>query len=243
VGYDAVHQVSPAHHASCLEYGLLAENQFLVPYGFTESDYRMPSEFDLAAAREKLGIPPDVFVVLSLAALNKTHKRIDWLIEEFAAYSKDRKAFLLLVGNHELETDELRKLAESHLKPHHWKMLQVPFDDVPGVLWLSNVMVQCSLDEGFGRTLVEAMLSGVPLLAHPHPTAKFLIRANTSLVDMTTPGELSAALKRLDVEPALQKEISNSNQVGAQRFTWDNLVSDYLGMYKQILATQKSNQA
>lgn len=235
VGYDGIHQVSPAHHSACSTYGIPENIQHYVPYGFNPSVFTKPPDFDRDGARKALGIPTDAMVVLSLAALNSSHKRIDWLITEFAKFARDRNIFLLMVGNPEEETPALERMAGEHLKSGTWKMTRVPFDEVPRMLWLADVMVQTSLDEGFGRTIVEAMLADVPVLCHPHATARSLIAADASFVDMAAPGALAQRLEQLAAKPALAASIREENGRNAQRFGWDHLVNDYLSMYKAVL--------
>src|SRR5438270_747300 len=50
---------------------------------FTDTDVYSPG--DGAALRGELGIPPDALVVLSVAAIKRSHKRVDHLLREFAA--------------------------------------------------------------------------------------------------------------------------------------------------------------
>jgi glycosyltransferase involved in cell wall biosynthesis len=232
--FDGVHQVSPAHHQDCLLFGIPADRQCLVPYGFNPTPFAKPAGFDVAGARRNLAIPEDAFVVLSLAALNKTHKRIDWLIEEFSKMADKHRGYLLLVGNRESETEELRMLAELRLKPGTWCMTQVSFNEVPELLWMADVMVQCSLDEGFGRTLVEAMLAGTPLLSHPHATARFLIDSPESFVDLTSPGDLKKTLESLEQDADRSSEMISRNYSKALDFSWDNLRGLYIDMYRLV---------
>jgi glycosyltransferase involved in cell wall biosynthesis len=243
VGYDGIHQVSPAHHAACSAYGIPEEFQHFVPYGFNPAVFSRPADFNRREARRALGIPAEAKVVLSLAALNRSHKRIDWLITEFAEFARDRNVFLLMVGNPEEETPALRSLAEEKLGSGTWTMTRVPFDEVPRMLWLSDAMVQTSLDEGFGRTLVEAMLADVPVLCHPHETARSLIAADASFVDMAAPGALAERLVQLAEEPALPAAIREENRRHARRFGWDRLVDDYLSMYQAVLGHRNGEKS
>src|SRR5436305_1548593 len=74
------------------------DRQSLVPYG-----RQIPETLELLAAsdrdalRRSLGLPTDRPVVLSVGALNKHHKRIDYLISEVAMLDKPRP-YLLMLG-------------------------------------------------------------------------------------------------------------------------------------------------
>ena len=60
--------------------------------------------------RQRLGIPEDALVVLSVAAIKRHHKRIDWLLREFADLSRQHgapDAYLIVAGGWENDTDDL----------------------------------------------------------------------------------------------------------------------------------------
>jgi glycosyltransferase involved in cell wall biosynthesis len=104
------------------------------------------------------------------------------------------------------------------------------------MLHAADVMVQCSLEEGFGRVLTEAMGAGTPVLTHPYQTARWIVDNPDCLVDMTIEGQLSMRLDRLMKYPGLRKTISERNLVLFQRFEWKALVPEYLKMYHQACA-------
>ena len=231
--FDAVHQVSPAHDAAGREFGLPSDRSLLVPYGTASERLNPPINWDRLAARRILGLPEQAFVVLSLAALNRHHKRIDWLIEEVAKL-QGNPAFLVLAGNREAETASLEELATGLLPQGNFRFLQIPYDQVPSLLHTADVLVQCSLEEGFGRVYTEAMGAGVPLLAHPHLTAKWIIDNPDCFVDMTCAGDLSRKLDNLSQNPTARQRIINQNLDTFQRFKWETLVPEYVRMYERV---------
>jgi 1,2-diacylglycerol 3-alpha-glucosyltransferase len=233
--FDFIHQVSPAHQDACLHAGVPRDHQFLVPYGFHAQRFNRPTIYDRSAARRQLGLSNDDFVILSLAALNNSHKRIKWLIDEFAGLPSELKAKLWLIGNHEQQTPEIESYAARVLKHGSYSIGQVPHHEVPGLLWCSDAMVQCSLDEGFGRTLVEAMLAEAPLLVHPHPTALYLVKATESLCNMEEKGALTDALWRIATNSEMRETMSRQNLGRAMEFDWKALRSDYLAMYRSVV--------
>jgi glycosyltransferase involved in cell wall biosynthesis len=230
--FDAVQQVSPEHQAAGRKFGLPEKSSFLVPYG-TDGSRLQASVGEAADARRQLGIPEKSFVVLSLAALNRQHKRVDWLIHEFAKL-EDADVFLLLAGNREPETPELEELALRLLPRKNYRFLQVPYAEVPRLLHAADAFVLCSLVEGFGRVLTEAMGAGLPVLVHPHQTACWIVEHQDSLVDMTTEGRLALKLDELLKSPELRQSIGQRNLTMFKRFEWDALVPEYLRMYERV---------
>jgi glycosyltransferase involved in cell wall biosynthesis len=231
-----------AHHDAGLALGLAANRCFLVPYGINGARLngsQLPTREEL---RNNYSIPADAFVVLSLAAVNRSHKRIDWLIREFANTAFGHKAFLLLAGNRESETESLEALARELLPPDTYRFVQVPYADVPGLLRLSNVLVQCSLDEGFGRVLAEAMGASLPLLLHPHATGRWIVNNSDCYVDMTAQGALASRLSTLSNDKAMCESIAGQNARCFQRFEWATVANDYLKMYEAVRALDARNK-
>ena len=81
--FDHVHQVSEVYHEESLRAGRPAETQTLIPYGFRiDPQFRPLSPAERSALRRKLGLPAKRPVVLSVGAINGTHKRMDYIVRE-----------------------------------------------------------------------------------------------------------------------------------------------------------------
>ncbi len=154
------------------------------------------------AVRSDLGIPDYALVVGCVAAVKKHHKRIDYLIREFAKCSHGqqnafaarsappalksedkgsengvavRVPFLLIVGAKTEDTWELIQLAES-LIPGRYKVLtDCGRDRMPDVYRAMDVFVLTSLFEMMPIALLEALASGVPCLVNKHPVLEWMV--------------------------------------------------------------------
>ncbi|MGA7937310.1 MAG: glycosyltransferase family 4 protein [Kovacikia sp.] len=232
--YDGVHQVALSHYEAGIAAGIPPQKSFLVPYGFDRQRLVKPESFNPTEFRQRYKIPADAFVVVSLAALNSTHKRIDWLIKEFSNLDPQR-FYLVMAGQREEETPELEHLAEHTLARGSYQFLTLPYSEVPALLWASNLMVLCSLQEGFGRVICEAMGARAPLLLHPHATAKWLVDCPDCFVDMTNPGHLSSQIAAIDHQPEQQSLMIQKNlQAFEHNYDWRVLAKSYLSMYETV---------
>jgi len=233
--FDAIQQVALSHYQDALSAGVSPEKMFLVPYGFEQQRLVQPNIFNQEDFRRNYRIPTDAFVIVSLAALNYTHKRIDWLIKEFSNLNPE-KFYLLMVGQKECETSELETLAKEILPKSNYQFLTLPYDTIPSLLWSSDLMVLCSLFEGFGRVVCEAMGAGLPLLLHPHPTAKWLIDCQECFVDMTTVGHLHEKIIAIVNDKSQQSQIIQQNfHKFANYFEWGKLSQSYVEMYQKVV--------
>jgi 1,2-diacylglycerol 3-alpha-glucosyltransferase len=174
---------------------------------FVDTEVFHPRQADqgVARLREELGIPRNAFVVGTVAAVKKGHKRIDYLIREFAAFAKtcghpfaDPSPILMIAGARSQDSGELAGLAED-LAPGQVKFLfDRPRAEMPSVYRAMDLFVLVSLFEMMPIAVLEAMASGLPLLVNEHPVLAWMIGAGGERIDMATSGALSGRLAIMD---------------------------------------------
>src|SRR5579884_3954686 len=153
---DHVQELTPAAREHVLAHGADPERHTVLPLGFAiDGELRPVSPEERAALRERLHLPAARPVVLSLAALNRSHKRLDYLIDELAQLPAPRP-FLLLAGEPDAQTPSVRALALERLGPNGFDMRTVAAAEVAALCRASDVFVLASLAEMQGRALVEA---------------------------------------------------------------------------------------
>lgn len=137
---------------------------------------------DLARIRKKFEIPGDAFVIGDVAAVKKNHKRVDYLIREFADLCQVLQVtgcrlhpFLLVAGARCDDTDELVALAE-RLAPGRMKIVtDLQRELMPDLYRSMDVFVHSALFEMMPIAFLEAMASGLPMICHHHPVMKWII--------------------------------------------------------------------
>jgi glycosyltransferase involved in cell wall biosynthesis len=227
--FDRVHQ----HTAPALEYVLERggdpAQHILLPVAFKMGpSLARPSADERAALRERLGLPRDREVLISVAALNRWHKRLDYLIEEVASLPEPRP-FVLLVGQPEAETDGLRALAAERLGAEGHSIRSVPRSEVDDLLRASDAFVLPSLAEGLPRALIEAMAHGLPCLAHDYPIAHYALGEHGRLADFTQQGALARLLGAGGANGDPEGAAARHRSV-YDRFSWDRLSPEYVEM-------------
>ena len=94
--FDYVQHLAPWHLEQTLsglkKDGVNKENWTVAP-NFVNTDHFIPvkNNEEKCRLRSKLGIPEDAFVIGTAAAIKKEHKRIDYLIREFAQFIDNQK--------------------------------------------------------------------------------------------------------------------------------------------------------
>ncbi len=188
-----------------------------------------------AALRQRLGIVPERFVVLMVGAVKRPHKRVDHVIDEFAALPGEP----LLWIDGKIEDESLVAEAQRRLGSRV-RVGTSPSAEVGQLYAMADVMVHAALDESFGLVIVEALSTGLPVLAHDSPHFRWLTGEPRMLIDMARPGLLGQRLAVLQQAHSLGGEPFDAAGQAAraelaarlrQRFDWPQLKADYLSLY------------
>ena len=100
----------------------------------------------------------------------------------------------------------------------------------------ARVVVEPSLDEGFGLPVVEALAMGKPVLVGEDTTCADVAGDAALAVDVTDVDALRDGLLRLLTEDALRHELVGRGPRRAAQFTWDGTARATRPVYEQALA-------
>lgn len=200
-------------------------------------DAQMFSPGDRLAARRALGLPEQAFIVLSVAALNLSKKRLDWLAQEAAA-SGIPDVHVVIAGATDPETPETLSVLKQRLGDRLTVLSNHPRREMPLVHRAGDVHVMCSLKEVMGISLLESMASGAPNIGHDWGSVKWVIDDAGLIVDMEQPGALAEALRGLHASPEKRAELgTRARHRIEQSFSVDAVIDQYLAMYDSVLAS------
>jgi 1,2-diacylglycerol 3-alpha-glucosyltransferase len=225
--FDRVHQHTAPAYEWILARGNDPSKQTLLPVAFNLPP-SVPTAEERSANRDRLGLPQDRTIVTSVAALNRHHKRLDYVIEEIARMPEPRP-YLLLVGQPEEETDGLRALAQELLGEDGHSIRTVTRAEVDPLLRASDFFVLASFAEGLPRALVEASAHGLPCLAHDYSVARYALGEHGLLTDMAEPGAISALIEANAGDWDTERAAARRQHV-YDNFSWDRLAPQYVEM-------------
>ncbi len=209
----------------------------------TELYCPVPDSGEKKLIRRNLRIPEDAFVIGTAAAVKKHHKRIDYLIREFAAYAENREqketkatkeAFLVIAGSWQNDTEELQALAEK-LCPGRVKFLiNYPHEKMPDLLRCYDVFALTSLFEMMPIALLEAIATGLPVVTNNHPVLEWMGGPGGLRPDMAQEGAFSSALASLS--PERVEDLGQAARAHAlENFSVDAVMQQYAEYYERIL--------
>jgi 1,2-diacylglycerol 3-alpha-glucosyltransferase len=230
-----VQELTPAAMRVVLERGGDPARHVLLPLGFAIPErYEPPGAEERDALRARLGLPAGRPVLTCSAALNRGHKRLDYLIEEVARLPEPRP-FVLLIGEPDADTPAVRALAADRLGPEGHSIRTVPQHEVGLLLRASDAFVLPSLGEGLPRALIEALAEGLPCLVHDYEVTRFALGEHGRYADFSRPGALAGLLAGLQAEP-LGAAASERHDSAYARFSWDRLRPRYVELLRGAAA-------
>lgn len=156
-------------------------------------------------------------IVLCVGAFIK-QKRIDLVIK---AVSKLTNVSLLVCGKGELEKD-LTKLGIK-LLGKRFKLINANFDEMPSIYRAVDLFTLPSEDyQAFEIVLVEAMASGLGVVANDDPIREEIVGDGGLLVDPENIKEYSLA-----IEKALKTNWKDKPRKQSEKYDWDDIARKY----------------
>jgi glycosyltransferase involved in cell wall biosynthesis len=231
--YDHVQLVSPPQAEEAERAGLPPDRFSLVPLGVDLP--AAPSE-RATAIRRRLDLPGGPLCI-TVAALERSGKRLDYLVEELSRPAGNGWS-LLCLGQRTAETPALEALA-ARLLPGRALFRTVVADAVSLHLAAADLFALPSAREGFGLAAVEALAAGLPVVVRDIPALRHIVQDPEQIAPLEAPGEIAPHLAAA-LAPAVRDARGVRNRARARRFAWPSLVPEYLAMYERALATSAS---
>jgi glycosyltransferase involved in cell wall biosynthesis len=234
---DHVHQLTPIAATEADLKGHGSSRQTLIPCGIRMETRPAISLDERDAIRRLQGIPLDRPVVLSVGALNRGHKRMEYLVKELAALPEPRP-FLVMLGQVESETPAVRATANLFLGSAGYLMRTVSRAEMDDYYRSADVFVLASLHEAFGLSYVEAMSHGLPCLAHDYPVARYVLGSEGYFGDFRRPGALAIRLAAVLNQPDSSTSRLRRHFAVKSRFGWAALAPEYVAMFERCVAEE-----
>ncbi len=230
--FDLTQQLQHQPYDEAIAYGIPAEKMEVLG-NCIPSPEALPHA-DRNAVRQSLGLAADDWVIVCVAAWNKYHKRIDYLLNEVARLP-GKNVKLLLCGASEVDTRELQDQGRELLGDRvQW--LTVEPEKVASILQASDVFVLPSLRESFGNVLLEAALCGLPVVTHPHDGAKFVIVDEFWMTDLSEDGNLADRLTWLKGNAVgIKDHVQQLQDDVTSRFSEEVLVRQFQQMVRRTV--------
>ncbi|RLB79057.1 MAG: hypothetical protein DRH24_13525 [Deltaproteobacteria bacterium] len=191
-------------------------------------------------AKKSLGIPEDTVVFGAVSRLDRVKDHIT-MVDAFAdVLSKGKECLLMIVGDGPERENIERRVQELGISDH---VRMVGFtDEVPGHLAAMDLFLQPSREEGLSITILEAMASGVPVVATPVGGTPEMIEDGVTgrLVAIGDSRMLSSVMIEFLEEP---QKFSLMAERALKRvkesFTLSTMANEYEKIYREVLSSHR----
>lgn len=180
--------------------------------------------------RARFAVPDGGPVVLMVSALIES-KRV---LEAMQAVARIPDVVLVVAGDGPLRQVVDRRADE--LLPGRFRRLVVSATEMPGLYRSADVFLHTTLHESFGNVYVEALSTGLPIVAHASPTLRWILGEHGSLVDTTVEADLVEALRTALARPTTSDEALARHATASSRFGWDRIAEQYRDFLGEVIA-------
>lgn len=181
-----------------------------------------PEKFNIKSGEKKKGNSKTIIFVGRLHPV----KGVSYLIEAMAIVHREMTdAKLILVGDG-VERSKLEELAEKlDLNSCIQFMGQVQQERIPMIMQQADLFALPSLSEGFPVVILEAMATGLPIVATNVGGIPDILEegVNGYLVNSKSPGEIADRILMLLRNDKLREEISANNREKTKLYEWDKV--------------------
>jgi glycosyltransferase involved in cell wall biosynthesis len=231
--FSTLQHLAPAH-SELLPSTPGRQRSFTVP-NFVDTERFSPG--DQLAARRSWELPAEGLVVLSVAALKRTHKRMDYVIREFEQFaaSAPASATLVLAGARELETEAVIRLGRERLGDRVRFLEGVSQRAMPELYRAADLFVLGSEFEMMPIAVLEALASGLPVVCHATPVLSWMVGDGGIATDLSSPGGLAHPLRRLAADGAERRRLAlAARRQALEHFSEPAVTRQVLEMYREV---------
>jgi glycosyltransferase involved in cell wall biosynthesis len=234
---DLILAVAESHKEYLVRVEGLPRDRIRVIYNGVDTDaFRPARPAERAEVRRALGIAEEAVVFMAVSSL-KPLKRLDLLLRAAAPTLRRGNATLVIVGGGP-ERDRLASLAEE-LGIAGRVVFTGMRDDVDAVLRAADALVLSSRTEAFPNVVLEAMATGLPVIATDVGSVREMVEHDASalVVPAENEGALGAAIERVADDAALRRAFgARGREIVEARFRIETMCAAREALFEELLS-------
>lgn len=180
----------------------------------------------------------DKFIITPGASRLTSRKGLKYLIEAVQKLSQKYPQIKLeIMGSGKEEKEKLEKLvANLNIQDKVEFLGRIPREETFSYYQKSDVFVLPSLNEGMSNAMLEALSSGLPIIATDTGGSKELIKEgeNGYIIKMKNSDDIAQKLEKLINNPELKKRMGENSRKKALELSWEKVAKKYFNLYKEV---------
>ncbi len=234
--FSALICISSEIQKRCLGLGIMPEKLIRIPNGVDIEHYAPPSMQEKIQLRDKLGIS-DRFVILSVGSQQQV-KGIKYLLLSIAELKKRINNLLYLhIGRRDNATDEILDIINRHAL-QSYVSFPGEIQDIRPYLHATDIYAHPSLGEGLSNSLLEAMSSGLPVVASDVSGSQDIVKTGKTGI-LVSPGnvrDLIAAIHAIYENNDIKNEYGVATRLLIENnYSLEIITSKYNELYRRML--------
>ncbi|WP_461879747.1 glycosyltransferase [Fusicatenibacter sp.] len=197
--------------------------------------------YQIAQVRKKLKIEKNEFVLIYVAEITENKNQIA-LLEVMEEISRKYSDIVLVLAGPDHTKGNLQRIVEKKDLAKRVRFLGWR-DDIPELLAMSNVYVASSKSEGLGLNIIEAMASGLPVVALKNRGHNELIQdgVNGFLIEQNDIQKFTERIIELYEDEQRRMEIVKNAQKSIERYETENVLNELWNIYQKFGAKDAAN--
>jgi len=185
--------------------------------------------------KNKLNYRKDDFIILFVARMHPYKDPLTLIKSVSIVIKKNPNLSLVMIGNGELYQKAREEVSKLGLSACVKLLRRVSDDKLKAFYNAADLFVLTSINEAFGITLLEAMASGLPIIASNSGACPEVVGDAGILFSYGNHVDLAEKIIDLLNNPSLQKKLrKNGLRRVSELFSLDEMVNQYLNLYKKV---------
>jgi glycosyltransferase involved in cell wall biosynthesis len=213
----------------------------VIPNAIKLSTFREKNELECLKISKRFNLKEDEKIILFVGRV-ATEKSIDKIIKALGIIKKHgiSKTKLLIVGNGPAR-DELTHLVQAlEVEEEVIFCGEVNYEEIRYYYKIADVFTMASASESFGIVTIEALASGLPVLAIKAPGAMDILTDGfDGLLTDDNIEHFAKALEKIIRDPELRERLSKGALKTSAKYSINMISERMLNLYREIITIQK----
>ena len=180
------------------------------------------------AERARFGLAPGVPLALMVSALIP-EKRV---VEGIRCVARAEGVHLVVAGDGPLRGEVDRTGRET--LGARYRRVQLGQEDIPALYRSADAFLHMSVDEPYGNVYLEALATGLPVVAHDRRVSRWILEEQAEYADTRDPDAVTAALLRALAQPGAR---TGGVELARRRHSWPAVARQYGDFFRELAAS------
>jgi glycosyltransferase involved in cell wall biosynthesis len=229
---DKIIAVSNQTKMDIIEFYNIPEEKIEVVYQTCNKIFdQKSSNADLQKVKQKYNLPDEF--LLNVGTIEKRKNALN-IVK--ALYYFDIKVPLVLIGRKTPYFKEVEKYAIEHnIKDRLIVPDSVPNEDLPAIYQMAKVFIYPSVYEGFGIPVIEAQMSGTPVITSEYGSTLEASGGAALLINPLNPKSIGIAIKAVFDSARIRNELRDKGFENVEKFYSEKVTNRLIQIYKGVI--------